>query len=320
MPEFDLPIEALRTYRPPRDEPPDFDLFWKQTLADARRHDVNVRCVPVDSGLATVDTFDVTFAGYGGHPVHAWLIVPRNRTGRLPCYVQYVGYGGGRGHVTEHLLWASAGYAHLVMDARGQGADTPDPVPADGGEPAHVTRGSQDPATYYYRRLFTDAVRCVEAARTLDRIDPAGIVVGGVSQGGGIGLAVAALDPAVTALLCDVPFLCHWPRAVRLALRPPYADVADLCARLRHRAEAVLNTLRYFDGLHFAARATAPAVFSAALRDQTCPPSTVFAAYNHYAGPKHMIVFPFNDHEGGGAPHAHWQTRHFATLLAGSAI
>ncbi|WP_433046269.1 acetylxylan esterase [Dactylosporangium sp. CS-033363] len=317
MSAFDLPLEQLWTYRPPCDEPADFDLFWKQTLADARRPDLAVACDHVDAGLSTVDTYDLTFAGYGGQPVHAWLVRPHGAAGRLPCFVQYVGYGGGRGCVTEHLLWASAGYAHIVMDARGQGSDTPDPVvPADGGESGHVTHGSRDPSTYYYRRVFTDAVRCVEAARTLPWVDPSRIAVGGVSQGGGIGLAVAALDPAVAALLCDVPFLCHWPRAVRMALRPPYRDVAELCARLRHRADEVLSTLRYFDGLHFAARATAPAVFSAALLDQTCPPSTVFAAYNHYAGPKEMVVFPFNDHEGGGAPHAQWQLRRTAALLA----
>jgi cephalosporin-C deacetylase len=35
--------------------------------------------------------------------------------------------------------------------------------------------------------------------------------------------------------------------------------------------------------------------------DNTCPPSTVFASYNHYAGPKEITVHPYNGHEGGGA-------------------
>jgi len=34
---FDLPLEQLITYRPSRIEPEDFDLFWSQTLAEARR-------------------------------------------------------------------------------------------------------------------------------------------------------------------------------------------------------------------------------------------------------------------------------------------
>lgn len=31
-----------------------------------------------------------------------------------------------------------------------------------------------------------------------------------------------------------------------------------------------------------------------------CPPSTVFAAYNHWSGPKDIRVWPWNRHEGGG--------------------
>jgi cephalosporin-C deacetylase len=33
--------------------------------------------------------------------------------------------------------------------------------------------------------------------------------------------------------------------------------------------------------------------------DEVCPPSTVFAAFNHYAGPKEIEVYPFNGHENG---------------------
>jgi cephalosporin-C deacetylase len=45
-------------------------------------------------------------------------------------------------------------------------------------------------------------------------------------------------------------------------------------------------------------------LFSVALMDEVCPPSTVFAAYNSYAGPKEIKVWPYNHHEGG----ANYQT------------
>jgi cephalosporin-C deacetylase len=57
--------------------------------------------------------------------------------------------------------------------------------------------------------------------------------------------------------------------------------------------------LSYFDGLNFASRAKSPALFSAGLMDETCPPSTVYAAYNHYAGPKQIRAYEYNNHEGG---------------------
>ena len=62
----------------------------------------------------------------------------------------------------------------------------------------------------------------------------------------------------------------------------------------------VFETLNYFDGVNFARRVTAPAWFSAALMDPTCPPSTVFGAFHNLTGERHIEVWPFNAHEGGG--------------------
>jgi cephalosporin-C deacetylase len=67
----------------------------------------------------------------------------------------------------------------------------------------------------------------------------------------------------------------------------------------RDQVETVFRTLSYFDGVNFAARATAQALFSTAMMDDICPPSTVFAAYNHYQGDKDIRIWPFNNHEGG---------------------
>jgi len=64
--------------------------------------------------------------------------------------------------------------------------------------------------------------------------------------------------------------------------------------------DTVFKTLSYFDGVNFAARSKAQALFSMALMDLICPPSTVFAAYNHFAGPKDIRIYRYNDHEGGG--------------------
>ena len=303
---FDLPLDQLETYLPPRSEPSDFDAFWAATLAAARAFPLEATFAPLDAGLRLIDAFDVTFRGYGGQPIKGWFLRPRGATGPLPCVVEYIGYGGGRGHPLDWLLFASAGYAHFVMDVRGQGSawrrgDTPDSE-ADGGNPqlpGFMTRGVLDPATYYYRRLFTDAVRAVEAARRHPAVDPARLAVNGGSQGGGMALAAAGLVGDLAAALIDVPFLCHFRRATTLTDADPYGEIARFCKIHRERVETVFNTLDYFDGVNFAARAGAPALFSAGLMDDICPPSTVFAAYNHYAGPKEMRVYPFNRHEGG---------------------
>jgi cephalosporin-C deacetylase len=309
MAVFDLPLDELKTYRPPREEPQDFDAFWQRTLAEARQQPLEARFTPADSGLRLMEVFDVTFNGYGGQPVKAWLYLPRQRGEALPCVVEYIGYGGGRGLPIEWLLWSSAGYAHLVMDTRGQGSswrsgDTPDLEP-DGSNPqspGFMTRGILNAHTYYYRRVFTDAVRAIEAARAAPGVDGERIAVTGGSQGGGITLAVSGLVPDLAAAMPDVPFLCQYRRAMDLTDANPYQEIVKFCSIHRDKIETVFDTLSYFDGLNFAARARCPALFSTGLMDEICPPSTVFAAYNYYAGAdKHIKVWPYNHHEGGDA-------------------
>ena len=304
---FDLPLDQLRNYRSASVEPEDFDAFWGKTLQEAREHGLDARFEPVETHLKNVKVFDVTFAGFGGHPVKGWLTLPAWANTPLPTVVEYIGYGGGRGLPHTHLLWASAGFAHFVMDTRGQGGawggggDTPDPVGSAPAYPGFMTRGVDAPENYYYRRVFTDGVRAVEAARSHEFVDSERVAVVGSSQGGGISIAVGGLVPDLSAVAPDVPFLCDYPRATTLTDRDPYREIGNYLKTHRGRTEQVLHTLSYFDGVHFAARGRAPALFSAALEDQTCPPSTVFAAFNAWGhDDKAIEVYDFNDHEGGG--------------------
>ncbi|MGW7244837.1 acetylxylan esterase [Streptomyces decoyicus] len=302
----DLPLDELHTYRPPRSEPAGFDAFWRRTLDEAGAHDLDARFTEVDAGLTLLHTYDVTFSGFGGHRIRGWFLFPRAADGPLPCIVQYLGYGGGRGMVHDWLLWPSAGYATLVMDTRGQSGpnrpgDTPDPVGSGNpGVPGKMTQGLLDPDDYYYRRLFTDAVRAVEVARGHQAVDAGRTVVAGGSQGGAAALAVTGLVPGLAGALIDVPFLTHIRRAVEITDTGPYGELTRYFAGARGHIDTALHTLDHFDGLHFAARASAPALFGTALRDDVVPPSTGFAAYHHYGGEKELKVWRFNAHEGGG--------------------
>ncbi|MFI9833866.1 acetylxylan esterase [Streptomyces sp. NPDC051913] len=308
MVQFDLPLDELRAYRGSSAEPADFDAFWQHTLKEARQYPLDARFEPVDTGLTTVDVYDATFSGFGGHPVRGWLTLPAGTSTPVPLVVQFVGYGGDRGLPHMHLLWPATGRAHFVMDTRGQGArmaggDTPDPVGSGPSYPGCMTRGIESPHDYYYRRVFTDAVRAVEAARSHPLTDASRTTLAGGSQGAGIALAASGLIPDLGATLADVPFLCDFPRALAVTHSTPYREIADYLRVHRTRVAQVRATLSYFDGVHFAARAQAPALFSTALEDQVSPPSTVFAAFNAWPHPdKEINVYEFNGHEGGG-PH-----------------
>jgi cephalosporin-C deacetylase len=302
----DLDRDALWKYRSDYEEPRDFDEFWRDTLSSAAGHDPEPSLVPVDALLPAIEVFDVTFAGFGGHPVKGWLRVPRHRRGPLPAIVQFHGYGSGRGRPIDDLLWSSAGYAHLIMDTRGQGGghaggDTADPAGGGPSHPGFMTRGIQDRETYFYRRVYTDAVQAVRAIRGTGFVDPERIAVAGASQGGGIALAVAGLVPDLAAVYLQAPFLCDIRRATLITNAEPYAEITGYLSAKRTSVAEVFATLAYFDGIGFAKRATAPAWFSAGLMDDVCPPSTAFGAFHAYGGPKQIQLWDYNGHEAGGS-------------------
>ncbi|SDT81322.1 acetylxylan esterase [Actinoplanes derwentensis] len=304
---FDFPLPELRTYHSAHPEPPGFDEFWSGTLAAARRAALPPKLHEVSTPLKGVTTYDVTFTGYAGQPIRAWLNRPAAATGPLPVVVEFIGYGGGRGLPVDWLLWASAGYAHLVMDTRGQGGnwrggDTPDPDEYGAGpaSPGFMTRGVTAPETYYYRRLITDAVRAVETATELPGVDVSRLVVTGKSQGGALALAAAGLAPdLVAAVAAGVPFLCDIRRAVTITDSDPFHEVVRFLRANPQAAERTLDTLDHVDSVNFARRITAPAILSTALMDGVCPPSGVFAAYNAIQGPKQIEVYEWDGHEGG---------------------
>lgn len=311
MPTFDLPQAELENYDPAISEPSDFDDFWSQTLRQAGELHLDVEYELIDNRLVAIDTYDITFTGFGGTRVKGWLHVPAGAEGPLPAVVQYHGYSGGR-EMPLNNVYAQAGYAHFELDSRGQSWNrgtsfetTPDDDAAAGlaSAPGKLTQGILDPATYYYRRLITDAVRLLQVVAESRFVAGSPITVTGISQGGGLAIAVGGLAEKVGIRLAgvapDVPFLCAFERAVEISDEDPYLEIATYLRAYPHSYDQVFATLNYFDGVHFARRIAAPVLFSVARNDHICPPSTVYAAYNQVKTSKQIAVYPFNGHEGG---------------------
>lgn len=317
MPWFDLPLPELERYRTSTEEPAGLDDWWRLQLDGARaaeRAPTLTRYAPEIYG--DIEVYDVEFSGGRGDRIRAWYLRPARAGGTdLPLAVTFIGYGGGRGVPIEHLALPATGLATFVMDTRGQGGTwtvgaTGDPGGADEGpqHPGMMTRGISSPESYYYTRLISDAVRAVEVAAELPGIDRERIAVGGISQGGGLALAAAALLPDLVSVChADVPFLCDIQRGIGLSPTIPYREVADFLAQQVDLLPAALDTLRYVDCALLARRITATCLISVGLMDETCPPSTVFAAYNEITAPKEIAVYPFGVHDD--EPYLHLQKR-----------
>jgi len=311
VPWFDLPPAELAKHRTSATEPDGLDGFWAEAIAAARARASEPAFVPYREevyGAIAVD--DVTFSGADGSPVRAWFLRPRAATVPLACLVRFIGYGGGRALPVHHLDYAAAGHATFVMDTRGQGGQwspgaTGDPVHGTGPEhPGVLSRGVADPASYYYRRLYLDAVRAVETAAAHPQVDEARLAVGGMSQGGALSLAAAALLPGAVRLChADVPFMCDIERALTLASEHPYLELVAFLHQHPDLVETARRTLRHVDCALLAARIRARCVLSVGLMDGICPPSTVYAAYNAITAAKELLVYPYGAHDVSAAHH-----------------
>jgi cephalosporin-C deacetylase len=311
MPWYDLPLEQLREYRTTTREPEELDAWWARRLEEARAIAKPVTLTRHEPELyAPLEVYDAEFSGAGGDRIRAWYITPGDPA---PVIVRFIGYGGGRGAPSEHALLAALGYAVFVMDSRGQGGRWTAGATGDGAPGPEnslvMTRGIASPETYYFTRLFTDAVLAVEAALSLTGGQAA--AVDGASQGGALSLAAAALVPGkVSVCHANVPFLCDIQRGITLAPAAPFTEVPEFLNENVDLIDAALNTLRYVDCALLARRITAECLLSVGLMDDICPPSTVFAAYNEITSGKDIAIYPYSGH---AVPHAQFerQLRHF---------
>jgi len=318
------PLSELQKYRPDLTKQSDFEDFWKETLATYIDENPKVKLEKFDFPVNQLEVFDVTIEGFNREPIKGWFLSPRGLSAPQPTMIHFDGYGGGRGNPQEWLFWPTCGYPTLVMDTRGQGggyrrSDTPDgPYPRDSQASGFMTMGVMSPETYYYRRVYSDAVAFVRAAKQFPNVDASRLVTVGGSQGGGISIAATALSQEVFATMPDVPFLCHFARAVEMVDTYPYQEIVNYCKVHRTKVEQVMRTLSYFDGMNLASITDAPALISVGLHDPICPPDTVYAAINHWRGPAEVQVWEFNTHEGGGTDNQIVQAEWIKKQLVGS--
>ena len=313
MPKIDMSLEELRGYRPSLTRQPDFDEYWKRTLEESAGIPLDATIEPVDYPIEGLTFQRVFYAGWRGARICGWYILPVGK-GPFPTLVVYHGYGGYKGAIYDQLPWVAAGYAVFAVDTRGQTGDSTNPGPySSGHRKGYMTQGILDPEEYYYRGAFIDCVRALDFVESRPELDGDRIAVTGSSQGGGLSLAVAALDGRPRAAMAGVPFLCHYRRALELSDKDPYWEIAQYLNFYPDREEQAFRTLSYCDNLNLASRITCPTLVTVGLQDLVCPPSTVFGVYNQIGAKKEILVYPYMGHARSDAqwePMFRWLQEH----------
>lgn len=292
-------IKELSEYKPSLTKREDFDLFWKDTITKARTVPLEPKVEKYDYPSSYVTVYDITYNGFDDTRIHGWYIVPSFlKEDKYPCIINYHGFGGSRGVPSDFMMWVMMGMAVISVDCREQGGETGNCANYSSGLTMNVnSKGILDKNEYYYRAVYMDCLKAMDFAETCNEIDKDRIVIHGISQGGGIGMAMCALDDRPKIGLFDVPSNSNIEKRVEMGYGS-YKSVTEYLKIYPERLEKVYETLSYFDTMNMADKIQCKVFASVALEDTTCPAKCYFASYNRITSPKQIEVYPFNGHDG----------------------
>lgn len=303
MPVFEMPLEDLERYQGCNPRPDDFDDYWTRALAEMDAVDPQVELRPHPFPASFAECCDLYFTGVGGARIHAKYRRPAGAREPHPALLVFHGYAGNSGDWTDELAFVAQGYSIAALDVRGQGGSSEDPGGVKGNTlQGHIIRGIDDaPDKLLFRQIFLDCAELARIVMSFPEVDESRVGATGASQGGGLTLACAALEPRITLAAPVFPFLCDYQRVWEMDLDvDAYEELRRYFRTFdpRHKREReIFTTLGYIDNQYLAPRIRARVLMTVGLMDTVCPPSTQFAAYNKIQSDKEMVIYPDFGHE-----------------------
>ncbi len=276
--------------------PADFDDFWaeqKKALAKVSLDAKLERSAKYSDDR--VDCYKVSLAGIDGRRVHGWISVPKGK-GPFPAIlgVPYAGVYGiepDKGSAYMGALAMNIIVHDLPVDEEPAFYDKQ----ANGPLQDYRNIGMNDRQKSFFRHAILACVRAVDYLASRPDFNGKDLAVSGGSQGGGLAIITAGVDPRVTVMAAAIPALCDHSgiAANRISGWPQWLR------RVKgEEAAKVLETSAYFDAVNFARRFKGKSVVCVGFIDTACPPTSVYSAFNALPEPKTIIAGPLVGHAG----------------------
>lgn len=273
--------------KPTVSEPKDFDAFWTNEIKEARKLPLDpiVKLVP-EQCTSTKNVYHVNFQNeVPGSRIYGWLVVPK-KLGKYPAVLQVPGAG-----VYAHTPLKELGddIITLMIGIHGIPFDMPKEVYNHlyrGALRSYFRSNMNNKNTHYYKRVYVGCVRAIDFIYTLPEFDGETLGVTGGSQGGALSIVTAALDSRIKFLAALYPALCDHTGYLhnRAGGWPHYFQS-------KKPVEGEVEALSYFDVVNFARRVKVQGYYSWGYNDMTCPPTSMYSAYNVIPGKKELHLY-----------------------------
>lgn len=281
--------------QPTQTEPGDFDAFWAKAKDELAKLPIDARLTPLpDQSNDKIEVFQVNVQNIGTPPsrtsrFYGILCVPR---GEGPFPAMLVPPGAGIRKLTGEKTWAERGFITLQVGVHGIPVIQPEELYAslNGALGGYPTMNLEYRERYYFRRVFMGCLRANDYLVSHPKWDRKNLIAYGGSQGGFLSIVTSALDPRVTALVASFPAYCDVSGYAhgRAGGWPGMKFLAEATEPAR---DTKLATTAYYDAVNFARRLKIPGHYGWGYNDETCPPTSMFSAYNVISAPKTLSIF-----------------------------
>ena len=274
-------------------EPADFDAFWQAGKAELAKVEMKVEVTPrPQESNDKQDAYEISITNIDNTKIYGYLNVPKG-PGPFPAWISFPSAGGPVKPTSGFVEHAEMGAISLNMCMHDFDPSNP-PADVVKDRSGYPWMGAPDRNKYYFRRAILGFDRAIEYLASRPDFDGKHLLAGGTSQGGGFALIMGGLNKRVTAVVAGVPALCD-EEADMGGRRATWPNILALRDK---RPKEWVEMARYFDAVNFAKRIKAPTLCFVGFDDDTCPPTSVYAAYNVISAPKCIFNGLHSGHVG----------------------
>lgn len=283
-------------------EPSDFTEFWKKAIDQAEEFPLTYTREPAPEYCTDkIDCWLVKLMINRSQCIYGYLFFPKNAKAGS-CPVVLCPPGAGIKTIKDplrHRYYAENGCIRFETEIHGLDPRIPESTFSEisaafnSSDNGYLENGIEDRDRYYMKHVYISLIRSIDLLTSLPEWDGKNVVVQGGSQGGGLSIVAAGLDPRVTLCIVNHPALADMAGYSEKGRTGGYPHFNRIDGFLTPQ---VIRNLAYYDVVNFARHITAKVYMTWGYNDVTCPPTTSYAVWNVLKCPKESLITPINEH------------------------